>query len=511
MNFRAGAIALLLLSACGPSKGAKTPGKLSGVPEPAASGASPKGIITVGQVPQNVASITSRVWELAQRARKLKHKEAVKLSVVDGQQLVQVVKSKVGDDIPKDVIRGEGRAYATLGLIPPDYDYEAETYALLEEQLAGLYIPEDKTMYLSKTVSGDELEATLGHELVHALQDQYFGIGDRIKFKPGESDRIAAIHALAEGDATSAMIDVLVLAGGGDLGEKNATRLPDREPEELVAAEVSEKPKSKLAKSPRFLSVGLLAPYADGMRFVHGLRRNGGWKSVDAAWNRPPASTEQLLHLDKYEANEAPLTVDLPTAAALGAGWNKTYDDVFGEQEGRIAFGEWMDIKSTKRAAGGWGGDRVALFENGDQRAVSWKIVFDDANEAGEAFGLLAVGWSKRFGYATLNTPGSQKGEELQVWGAVTPTAAAAKEEPKPDPKNPKAKPQPPKKPEKGAKPEPPPLPALPPLPDAPGVGPGAGPKMVGCRALRQSGKTVVMLAGAPCTAVVPWSAEVAK
>ncbi|MGZ3456118.1 MAG: hypothetical protein ACXVEF_41315 [Polyangiales bacterium] len=508
MNFRAGAIALLLLSACGPSKGssasARGPGLLKGVGEPG-PGAAPKGIVLVGTVPQNVASITGRVWELAQRARRLKHKEAVKLQVVDGQQLVQVVKSKVGDDIPKDIIRGEGRAYAALGLIPADYDYEAETYSLLEEQLAGLYIPEDKTMYLSKTVAGDELEATLGHELVHALQDQYFGIGDRIKFKPGESDRIAAIHALAEGDATSAMIDVLVLAGGGDLGEKNATRLPDREPEELVAAEIAEKKTSKLAKSPRFLSVGLLAPYADGMRFVHGLRRNGGWKAVDAAWNRPPISTEQLLHLDKYEANEAPVNVDLPTGVALGAGFTKTYDDVFGEEEGRIAFGEWMDLKSSKKAAGGWGGDRVTLFEKGDQRAVSWKIVFDDTNEASEAFGLLAVGWSKRFGYATLNTPGAQKGEELQVWGAVPPPPPPPKEEPKPDAKGK------PKKPEKPAKPEPPPLPALPPLPDAPGVGPGAAPKMLGCRALRQQGKTVVMLAGVPCTSAVAWSAEVAK
>src|SRR5947209_4924369 len=120
MNVRMGAVALLVLTACHPSKSntasSKGPGLLKGMGEPG-GGPAPKGIIPVGQVPENVAALTGKVWELAQRARRLKHKEAVKLKVVDGQEIVAVVKAKVGDDIPKDVIRGEGRAYAALGLI----------------------------------------------------------------------------------------------------------------------------------------------------------------------------------------------------------------------------------------------------------------------------------------------------------------------------------------------------------------------------------------------------------
>ena len=469
----------------------RAPGLVNALEKKGAANADEKGLIVpVGNVPPEVAAITGRTLHLASRARMLKVKEPVKLKVLSGPELVAIVKKKVSTDIPKDQITGESHAYSALGLIPQGYDYENETYAMLEEELAGLYIPEDKTMYVAKGISGDELETTLAHELVHALQDQHFGIGDKMKFKPGESDAIAAVHAMAEGDATSAMFDVRIMSEAGEdaLKFKNATAIPDHDPEDLLDLELKAKKKpSKIQTAPRFLAVGLLAPYADGMRFVHAMRRRGGpvgWKAVDQAWTRPPVTTEQLLHIDKYDANEPAVDVPVATSNALGAPFKKTYDEVFGEQEGRIAFAEWMDVKSSKKAAGGWGGDRVTLFEDGDKHAVSWRVVFDTADDAAEAYGLLAYGWARTYG-----APSMQQ-SELQVWGALP--AAVVKDTPK----------APPKKGEKAS------LPPLPELPDAPG-----SPKiaMKGCRAIKQAGKAVTILAGVPCTSIVAWSAEVGK
>lgn len=497
----------LLVAACGGGKSeaaGPSSGWLKGLDGKKGTKTAEGTIVAVGNVPPDVTGITGRTLQLASKARQLKVKEPVKLQVLAPQQLVGVVRKKVGDDIPKDLVRAEGHTYAALGLIPPNYKYEEETYALLEEELAGLYIPEDKTMYVAAGISGADLESTLAHELVHALQDQHFGIGDRMKFKPGQGDAIAAIHALAEGDATSAMFDARIISEHGDdaVKMKNATAIPDQDPEDLLAITLKDKGgKSKIGSSPRFLAVGLLAPYADGMRFVHAMRRQGGplgWRAVDQAWARPPISTEQLLHIDKYAANELPIEVPTATAVALGASFKKTYDDVFGEQEGRIAFAEWMDVKSSKKAAAGWGGDRVTLFESGDKHAVSWRIVFDTRDDADEAFGLLAFGWAKSFGPPSLQQPVSDKGEQLQVWGAL-PQVAAPKEPP-PDPKA--------KKPTTKGKPEST-LPPLPPLPDAPGATPAL--KMDGCRALRQAGKSVTLLGGVPCGSVVAWAAEVGK
>ena len=52
-----------------------------------------------------------------------------------------------------------------------------------------------------------------------------------------------------------------------------------------------------------------------GSRFVHALRRKGGWTAVDRAWDRLPTTTEQILHVDKWEANEGPIAVPAPTGA----------------------------------------------------------------------------------------------------------------------------------------------------------------------------------------------------
>jgi hypothetical protein len=488
--------AFVALTACASGNEAnngRAPGLVNALDKKAAAGAADEKnlIVPVGQVPPEVAAITGRTLHLASKARMLKVKEPVKLKVLSGPDLVAIVKKKVATDIPKDQVRGEGRAYQALGLIPQGYNYEDETYAMLEEELAGLYIPEDKTMYVAKGITGDELETTLAHELVHALQDQHFGIGDRLKFKAGESDMIAAVHAMAEGDATSAMFDTRILSEAGEdaLKFKNATAIPDHDPEELLDLELKSKKKpSKIASAPRFLAVGLLAPYADGMRFVHAMRRRGGpvgWKAVDQAWARPPSTTEQLLHIDKYDANEPSVDVPAATSNALGPSFKKTYDEIFGEQEGRIAFAEWMDVKSSKKAAGGWGGDHVTLFEDGDKQAVTWRVVFDSVDEATEAYGLLAYGWARAYGAPALQQT------DMQVWGALP--AAAVKEDPK---KKDVAK--------KGDKPA---LPQLPDAPDAPGA-----PKITlkGCKAVKQAGKAITML-GAPCNVIVAWATEVGK
>ena len=448
------------------------------------------GIEVVGPISEDVRQHVTHAWRIASKARRLKPKEAVKLQVLDAKALVGVVRAHVDKDVPKDVIRGEGAAYTALGLLPPGFDYEGETYALLEEELAGLYMPDQKTMYLASNLVGDELDGTLAHELVHALQDQHFGIGKRMKWDPNATESIAAVHALAEGDATSAMFDGLILLRNGEegLSGKKATDLPDLDAEQLLDMN------KKAKKRPRFLAVGLVAPYADGMRFVHALRRRGGWAAVDEAWARPPSSTEQLMHIEKYDANEPPVSVAAPPFASLGPGFKKTFEDILGEEEGRIALAEWMDVKTSKKAAAGWGGDRLALYEDGKDRAVAWKMVFDDDKEGEEAMFHLVAGWGARFGGATMDAV------DLKAWGAVPLPP------PPPPPKDPPKDPKAEKKPGKPELPAPPPLP---PLPDAPGVKPI--PQLTGCRLLRRSGKTVLILAGAPCAKIVPWSDEVIK
>jgi hypothetical protein len=213
----------------------------------------------------------------------------------------------VARELPPEAIRNEGLGLQLLGFIPTRFDFEEATYKLLRDQMEGYYEPADGTMYMANDLGAEDAEATLAHELVHGLQDQRWNLEERSKYRPGEGDRSEAVSSLAEGDATSAMFDVMI---GLDLsrGGRTAVDLSDDALSEQIRAEMNQAP---AASAPHVMRTSLVAPYLYGTLFVHALRRRGGWEAVNRAWDDAPTTTEQILHVEKWLAHEPPLKVDL--------------------------------------------------------------------------------------------------------------------------------------------------------------------------------------------------------
>lgn len=309
-------------------------------------------------------------------------------------QLVARVKEKALREYPADALRREGQLLQLMGFAPVGFDYLGEMMKLLEAQLEGFYEPKNGTMYLAADLRGPEAQATLAHELVHALQDQSWDLRSRSTYRPGRGDETMALAALAEGDATSAMMDFILDEQG-----RTALDLPETLVRELMKSGVG---MGDVQSVPHILQTTLVAPYIEGMDFVHGLRKKGGWAMVDRAWARPPVTTEQVLHVDKWEANEPALAVPTPTANALGAGWKKEDEDTFGELGFALTFGEWMTSDEAHGAAAGWGGDRAAVYSNGERLAHVVHLRYDaakpeDALAAG-AFSKLGAGLRHKLG-----------------------------------------------------------------------------------------------------------------
>jgi hypothetical protein len=147
----------------------------------------------------------------------------------------------------------------------------------------------------------------------------------------------------------------------------------------------------EIATVPPILKRSVVAPYIDGLGFVHTLRRDGGWSAVDAAWRDPPTTTEQILHPEKYAVREAALKVAPPRAPAGGPS-DAAYSDQLGEQGLRLVLEEWMPLRTAALAASGWGGDAIVVFATGDRRAVAAHLVFDDEEAAKRAFEGIARG-----------------------------------------------------------------------------------------------------------------------
>lgn len=324
-----------------------------------------------------------RMLARVEAARGLSSSRVVPGVALARSELIARVRAHVSRELPAQSIRNEGLALQLFGFIPVDFDYEAAEYRLLEQQLAGYFEPADGTMYMASDLEDEEADATLAHELVHALQDQRWDLESRSKYRPGAGDLSEAVSALAEGDATSAMFDVMIERSAAGRG-KTALDIPDALFVEQIREGMNQGPG---ADAPRVMRSSLAAPYIYGTLFVNALRRRGGWAAVDLAWDSAPTTTEQILHLDKWDAHESPLDVAAPPFATLGPGWTVADEDTEGELGVRITLEQWMAPALAAESAAGWGGDRGVLLANGDRTAFAWRLRYDRETPQGERAG----------------------------------------------------------------------------------------------------------------------------
>jgi hypothetical protein len=314
--------------------------------------------------------------------RDLEEKAPVQPKVLDEAALGEYVKEQFRKDNPEALVRANERMLKVLGLLPADASLEDLYISLLSGVVAGLYNPRDKTLYVVSRSGGlgPSEKTTFAHEYTHALQDQNFGLGGLELDAPGKGDQGMARLALVEGDATLLMTLWQI------------DNLSQAELIQLLGESLNPAVTGPLEKMPAVLRESLLFSYTSGMTFTQRLHSNGGWAAVDAAFGKPPASTEQILHPEKYDSGEAPTIVDLPDdlAARMGAGWSVGLEDTLGEFQVRLwlanaAGGVATDQADATKAATGWGGDRVAVLDGpGGVSAVAISSEWDTASDAAE-------------------------------------------------------------------------------------------------------------------------------
>lgn len=344
-------------------------GAASGVPAASAP-------VDGGALGDEVAAMLARVASV----RGLPPRTEVRGEVIERSEMLERLQRKLREEVPQAVVAAQSELLFALGTVPADFEYERSLLEMMEDQLAGFYEPDEGTMFLMSDLGGAERAATLAHELVHALQDQHFGLGGRLDYRDDANDEQSALHTLAEGEATSVMLEV---AQGRSVLESSdaALALMMRGGVAVGSGE----------GIPGIIKRSIVAPYVDGLIAVHQARRESGWGGVDALWARPPRTTEQLLHRERWVADEPPRAVPIPPPPSSGPSV-VSYHDVEGEQSLRTLFEEWMPRYKAAAAAAGWGGDRVAVFQDERGSAMAWALRFDDAAGAERAAVAFARG-----------------------------------------------------------------------------------------------------------------------
>lgn len=203
------------------------------------------------------------------------------------------------------------------------------------KKLQGYYSIKDKALFLYDDLTGAYERGVLIHEMVHALQDQHFGLA-KLHQTTFEGDADLARSALIEGDATFVMIELL---------KKDQPRV----------AHMLESPLDKA----RDVQNAFL--YAQGARYVKALKERGGWSAVNAAYKFLPRSTAAILHPEGVK------TID------LGPGVSRGELALL-----RMLTAHQETAPLATKAAAGWKADRE-LQENG---VSSWVIAFQTNGDA---------------------------------------------------------------------------------------------------------------------------------
>lgn len=335
--------AVVVLAGCGPTA---TPS-----PSPAPSSTT----TPTAEASVDPEAVYGAVAAQVEQIRGLEPKAAVAPVVIDEATLRKNLTAEFDRDNPAAAVRSTEAIMTTLGLLEPGTSWREANLDLLTGQVIGYYSPERDALFLvgRSGAIGPAQRATYAHEFTHQLQDQNFNLDALGLDTADQSDRSLARLALVEGDAVATQAAWM------------QANLGPQELAQLLAESTDPVSTQALARAPGVLRATLLFPYTEGYAFVNRLLAGGGYAALNDAFGHPPASTEQVLHPDKYLAAEAPIPVTLPKAlaAALGKGWTLTAQDTLGE----LLLRTWLSESGVTgaapaTAAAGWGGDRLALL-----------------------------------------------------------------------------------------------------------------------------------------------------
>jgi hypothetical protein len=316
--------------------------------------------------------VVARTMARVERVRGQEFQSRVPVEVVSR----ETYRERRGDrstDPDSEFNRWNDQVWEAVFIVGED-DSVAETLdSVFGSSVQGYYSPSRDEIVI---VSGSETptidRATLSHELVHALQDQQFGL-DR---NPETQDAQLADDGLVEGDAN---VVERAYEERCRSGEWNCLDRPERGDG------------GGGGSFNQGLFTAVFAPYVAGPDFVGELKDRGGWAAVDDAYDRYPASTEQVIHPDRYP-DDRPVRVTVTDRSA--ADWER-FDvdpeaDTVGEASIYAMFwandrlGDHDRYDYAHPYSTGWDGDSVVPYESDGRYGYVWRSEWDSPAEARE-------------------------------------------------------------------------------------------------------------------------------
>jgi hypothetical protein len=289
-----------------------------------------------------------------------------------GEVNVSVIsRAEYRDDQPFESNRTEtnwnNQVWEGLFIVGEDRDIDDVFNSTLGGAVLGYYEPGTGNIVIVSDSETPKISRdTLVHELVHALQDQRFGLDE----SPPTQDAQLARNGVVEGEANlledryrqrcNAEWDCIEAVSGGAGGGGSIDR-------------------------------GLLTviryPYVVGPSFVAAIEDRGNWTAVDDLHDAYPSSTEQISDPSLYP-DEQPVTVTVPDNS--NGEWERFDHDPVADTVGaasiHVMFADNGIIDSQRRyehpVSDGWGGDALVPYRDGDRYGYVWETAWDSREDA---------------------------------------------------------------------------------------------------------------------------------
>jgi hypothetical protein len=287
----------------------------------------------------------------------------------------------------------DARTAEAFGLLPRGFDLDTFMVNVLTEQIEGLYDPETQEFYIADWSPPDEQRMVMAHELTHALEDQHFHIEAWSRAARPNEDAELARDAVLEGSAMAAMVDYLMVGTGRSLKD-----LPEFDPS-MLFGELDMKNTPALKRAPPFLKDALIFPYISGLNFSVSVLRNSGWPALAGVFEKPPISTQQILHPAAYKTGKTPSAVSLPSLdKMLGKDWAKLDENIMGEFGWKEVLKQFLDDDRAKSLAAAWDGDRYATYEQKETKklVLVTRLHLDSEEHSARFFGQYSEALEKK-------------------------------------------------------------------------------------------------------------------
>jgi hypothetical protein len=207
----------------------------------------------------------------------------------------------------------------------------------------------------------------LSHELEHAI------VAHALPTAPPLHgvDELSALHALEEGDATVTSVAFLL--------SLNGKPLRDTIPKWIARIDADE---------PQSLHDSTFFAYNLGTRFVLELYQRGGFLAVNDAFTRPPASSAELLHVDRYLApTQRP---NVATRLALPAPFVPLLSDARGEFGLRDMLSYCVLPAPAMTLAANWLADEFTASKNeAGKQMLRWVVAWRSEAAAKQFAGVI--------------------------------------------------------------------------------------------------------------------------